>query len=86
MRWSNSAVFTVDKPAGMSVFPPHANPNGDCLLHRIVAAGLCNLDPWPDGFAGGIAHRLDIPTSGQIVVAQNRDGLQQIDICFRVNN
>ena len=54
-----------DKPGGIPVFPPHADPSGDCLLRRT------GLDPtgWDPKFAGGLAHRLDTPTSGQVLSA-----------------
>lgn len=58
------------KPAGMPVFPPHGQPDGPCLLRRWLAhrPELGELD-WPAGFEGGIAHRLDNPTSGLVVAA-----------------
>ena len=33
---------------------------------------------WPDGFAGGIAHRLDWSTSGALVVADDPEALAQL--------
>lgn len=83
IRWFNNDLFTVDKPAGLSVFPLHANPEGDCLLHRITEAGLSALESWPAAYSGGIAHRLDIPTSGQIVVAKHRSGLEDLRHLFQ---
>lgn len=56
------------KPAGLPVFPPHAEPAGDCLLAR--AAALLGPGPWPPGFEGGLAHRLDTATSGVVVAAR----------------
>ena len=61
------------------MFPPHADPNGDCLQLR---AGLSGVG-WPDGFAGGLAHRLDTPTSGQVIAAQTPDDLDWIRKLFR---
>ncbi len=61
---------TVDKPAGISVFPLHAEPDGDCVLLRLLMAEPERTDlEWPSGFEGGIAHRLDISTSGALWVA-----------------
>jgi len=56
------------KPAGLPVFPPHARPDGPSLLGRWLDArpDLAEL-PWPAGFEGGIAHRLDNPSSGIVV-------------------
>ena len=60
-----------NKPAGIPVFPPHKEPGGDCLLAR---SGVVSTD-WPDGFTGGFAHRLDTPTSGQVLSAQRLQDL-----------
>ena len=67
---------TVYKPAGIPVFPLHSNPDGDCVLHRLRARGEVNEAlRWPKGFEGGIAHRLDISTSGALFVADNPEEL-----------
>ena len=60
-----------NKPAGIPVFPPHGDPAGDCLLQR---TGLSVAD-WEPRFAGGLAHRLDTPTSGQVLSARSEDDL-----------
>lgn len=60
------------KPAGVPTFPPHADPSGPCALHDLIAAQPWrSAVPWPEGFAGGIAHRLDVPTSGALWVADD---------------
>lgn len=74
---------TLFKPAGLPVFPPHADPAGACCLRALLAeapwrAGL----PWPDGYAGGIAHRLDVSTSGALLVADHPDELQGLRAAF----
>ncbi len=61
-----------NKPPGIPVFPPHADPVGDCLLSR---TGLPVLS-WDPKFAGGLAHRLDVPTSGQVLSARTEADLQ----------
>ena len=58
------------KPSGLPVFPPHADPAGDCLLARFRAVEPGRAAGWPVGFEGGIAHRLDTATSGLVVVAR----------------
>ncbi|MFT4977429.1 MAG: 23S rRNA-/tRNA-specific pseudouridylate synthase [Myxococcota bacterium] len=64
-RW-----LALEKPSGLPVFPPHTDPDGDCLLARLLRAAPEQGDhDWPPGFAGGIAHRLDIPTSGLVLAA-----------------
>jgi 23S rRNA pseudouridine1911/1915/1917 synthase len=72
-------LTTLQKPAGLPVFPPHADANGDCLLKRLIADQPWRGDiVWPDGFAGGIAHRLDNDTSGAVLVADNLKELTQL--------
>ncbi len=67
----------IDKPAGLPVFPPHADPSGDCVLRRYLA--LVNLPTgFPEGFEGGIAHRLDNLTSGFLVVAKTPEALARV--------
>ena len=53
------------------MFPPHDDPEGDCLLRRSELA----TDGWDAAFAGGIAHRLDTPTSGQVLSAATPEDL-----------
>jgi 23S rRNA-/tRNA-specific pseudouridylate synthase len=42
------ALVFLRKPAGLPVFPPHADPEGDCLLSRWLECepGLASVD-WP---------------------------------------
>lgn len=58
------------KPAAIPVFPPHADPGGDCLLARLLAVAPERAAGWPPGFEGGLAHRLDTATSGLVVAAR----------------
>lgn len=67
----------VDKPAGLPVFPPHHNPDGDCVLRRYQAAYGVDAS-FPPGFEGGIAHRLDNLTSGFLVVAKTPAALAAV--------
>lgn len=67
-----------DKPAGLPVFPPHADPAGDCLLHRVRDAFPEAGAAFPEGFAGGVAHRLDTLTSGIVVVARTPAALGRL--------
>jgi 23S rRNA-/tRNA-specific pseudouridylate synthase len=70
------------KPAGIPVFPPHADPDGDCLLARMLVAWPERAGGWPAGFEGGIAHRLDTATSGLVVAAATREGLAPFRAAF----
>ena len=63
-----------NKPGGIPVFPPHADPNGDCVFHR----AKLTADGWDPKFAGGLAHRLDTPTSGQVIGANTPEDLAWI--------
>jgi 23S rRNA-/tRNA-specific pseudouridylate synthase len=74
-HWVSDRIFTAVKPAGLPVFPPHSDPKGDCVLHRLQNHFQPPAEGWPEGFAGGIAHRLDIPTSGQLLVAHSIEDL-----------
>ena len=65
----------VNKPAGLPVFPPHADPSGDCVLRRLEAQGCLGPGPWPQGFEGGLAHRLDTATSGLVAFAPDPEAL-----------
>ncbi|MBM4369052.1 MAG: RNA pseudouridine synthase, partial [Deltaproteobacteria bacterium] len=67
----------VDKPAGLPVFPPHADPEGDCVLRRFTAI-ITPPPGFPRGFEGGIAHRLDNLTSGFLVVAKAPEALARV--------
>lgn len=75
--------FVLDKPSGLPCFPPHAAPQGDCLLARLVAAHPAqDRDDWPRGFAGGIAHRLDVHTSGMVLAATSPQALGWLRALF----
>ncbi len=74
---------TVYKPAGLPVFPLHGEPGSDCVLRRLLMREPWRRDqPWPEGFAGGIAHRLDRSTSGALLLADDPDELRAIRHAF----
>lgn len=70
------ADLLVVKPPGMTVFPSRQRPGqGDLLgwiLDRWPTQGSV---AWPEGFDGGILHRLDTATSGLVWVARDLEGL-----------
>lgn len=74
--------FTLMKPAGLSVFPLHHQPDSDCVLRRLLDLKPTQNQQWPSGYSGGICHRLDIPTSGQLLVAKSPIYLTQIRQIF----
>ena len=65
---AHGEVVFLSKAAGVPVFPPHARPEDPSLLQAWLAKRpeLAEL-PWPPGFEGGLAHRLDTSTSGIVV-------------------
>jgi len=68
----------LHKPAGIHVFPPHADPDGDCLLRRLIEDAPEQRDVTPDpAFAGGILHRLDRHTSGLVIAARTPEALTE---------
>jgi len=75
---------TFNKPAGLPVFPPHADPRGDCVLRRLLERepGRQAI-PWPPGFEGGIVHRLDNGTSDAVLAAHDLQELEVIRGYFR---
>lgn len=70
VHWREGPWLALVKPAGVPVFPRHGSP-GDVCLRSLLEA----MEPercshmWPRGFEAGIAHRLDIPTSGVVLAA-----------------
>ena len=78
----HEGLWVVHKPAGIPCFPPHRSPDGDCVLRRLVEAGLPLSTGFPEGFEGDIAHRLDISTSGQLLVCQTPARLSSLRAAF----
>ena len=75
--------LVLSKPSGIPCFPFHSSPGSDCLLHRLLQKYPEQENKgWPDGFEGGIAHRLDVATSGQILVALDPEHLIEMRALF----
>ncbi len=77
-----SAYFVAEKAAGVPVFPPHGQPRGASLFASLKAEGRLGEGPWPVGFEGGIAHRLDTATSGAVLVASTPGDLAALREAF----
>lgn len=71
------------KPAGVPVFPPHADPQAPSLLQAWLAVRPQQAaQAWPAGFEGGLAHRLDTPTSGIVVACRSPEALVELRASF----
>lgn len=67
---------TLNKPAGISVFPLRTEPEAESVLSRLLRDQGWRADiDWPEGFDGGIVHRLDNATSGALLAADSLDEL-----------
>ena len=67
--YEDEHVIVVDKPAGLVVHPGAGNPSGT-LVNGLLAR-YPELDGIGEPHRPGIVHRLDIGTSGLIVVARS---------------
>ncbi len=55
------------------MFPPHSDPLGPCLLRWW--SDQRELPGFPAGFEGGLAHRLDVSTSGVVLACHDPEVL-----------
>lgn len=72
----------LNKPGGLPVFPLHQDPDSDCVLRRLLSELPEQGQGFAQGFEGGIAHRLDTPTSGLLLVARSPDALGRARAAF----
>lgn len=79
--WEDEKLLVVNKPAGLVVHPAPGNWRGTLvhgLLYRYPSlAGVGDVQ------RPGIVHRLDGPTSGLMVVAKDRETMEQLQEQFR---
>jgi 23S rRNA pseudouridine1911/1915/1917 synthase len=72
------AFLYLDKASGLPVFPHRDRPDEPSLLGRLLAARPEQSEvDWPEGFGGGILHRLDGWTSGLVVAARSLEALER---------
>ncbi|UCG54080.1 MAG: RluA family pseudouridine synthase, partial [Dehalococcoidia bacterium] len=79
--YEDSDLLVVDKPSGLTVHPAPGNPR-----HTLVNAILARFPNLPNGgdvLRPGIVHRLDKDTSGLILVAKNRQALNNLSNQFK---
>ena len=62
----------LDKPAGLLSVPGRGPYKQDCLIHRA-------LHYWPDAL---VVHRLDMATSGLLLLARNKEVQRQLGDAF----
>ena len=75
--------LALAKPTLLPVFPPHDDSGGDCLLTRLLSCEPRQGEPaWPAGFSGGLAHRLDVATSGLVLAATSLASLTRLRAAF----
>jgi 23S rRNA pseudouridine1911/1915/1917 synthase len=70
--YSDENIVAVDKPAGLPTHPLHAQ-DAPTLAHALVARFPECGQSSPDPREGGLAHRLDLPTSGVLLAARQRE-------------
>ena len=84
----NTDLLFVEKRAGQPVFPWHSRPAWADKDARSVAEVLAQARPeqvsvsWPKGFDCGILHRLDVSTSGMLVVSRRLDVFEPTRLLF----
>ena len=68
--FEDAHLIVVDKPAGMAVHPAPGTPDGtlvNALLHHVGSLG----ERFDEPLRPGIVHRLDMDTSGVMIVAKH---------------
>ena len=84
VRYEDSELVVIDKPAGLVVHPGPGHSNGT-LVHFLLAH--CeNLSGIGGVQRPGIVHRLDKDTSGVLVVAKNDRAHQSLSQQFRAHS
>lgn len=72
---ARDGVVFLDKPAGLPVYPPHRGAGPSLLAAWLTLRPELGALPWPAGFEGGIAHRLDTGTSGLVLACESPERL-----------
>lgn len=71
--YCDDVLLVVDKPSGLLSVPGRGEGKQDCLLSRVQVE-------YPDAL---IVHRLDMETSGVIVLARNKAVHRQLSLLFQ---
>lgn len=73
LLFADEYLLIVNKPCGLLSVPGRGEEKSDCLISRIVAE-------YSDAF---IVHRLDMSTSGLMVIARGKDIERALSISFQ---
>ena len=68
--YADDDVIVIDKPAGLVVHPGHGHPDGTVV--NAMLASFPDLAEVGDPMRPGIVHRLDVGTSGLMVIARTQ--------------
>ncbi len=84
---SDASFLYLGKPSGVPVFDRHDGSVGDSLCSLLLSLLPEQEQPdlgsqWPEGFAGGIVHRLDNWTSGLVIAARSLEALAEARAAF----
>ncbi|MEC8427297.1 MAG: pseudouridine synthase, partial [Pseudomonadota bacterium] len=71
--YQDQDVLAVEKPPGLLTVPGRGPDNQDCLIHRLLASHPNSR----------IVHRLDMATSGIVLIPQNHDSLSELSRQFQ---
>ena len=81
IRYRDEHLAVVSKPAGVLTHPTPATREGT-LVNRLLAMGI-PLAPAGGALRPGIVHRLDVGTSGLMVVASTDDAFLELQAMMR---
>lgn len=70
--YEDEFLLVLDKPSGLLSVPGRGPDKQDCLIHRA-------LIHWPDAL---VVHRLDMSTSGLLILARTKDIQRQLGDAF----
>ncbi len=81
IRFEDAALAVVAKPAGILTHPTERRREG-ALVNRLLGMGM-QLAPAGGPLRPGIVHRLDVGTSGLLVVAKTDEAFAALSALFR---
>lgn len=81
--WEDPAFVVIDKAAGIAVHPGRGRPDGTVANAIAHHYGVLDSGGVGEGHRPGIVHRLDLETSGVMVVARTDTALAALQTAFR---